>query len=132
MINDLLPSRVVLIGQHRELRKRLQLAATEEPYKSKWAAELEGGGHGTNIMEHIFKEARFWKGTEGWLLFFNYMLMKMSNEAVVESMGGILDRHASGERHLEQLDYAKEAFIHWNGRKAHAAKHLLSCAYPKP
>eukprot|EP00964_Phaeocystis_antarctica_P135841 scaffold100221_cov90-Phaeocystis_antarctica.AAC.2 len=33
-------------------------------------------------------------------------------------MGGVLDRHASGERHLQQPDYAKEAFIHWNAPKA--------------
>ena len=90
----------MLIEQHQEIRKRLQLAALEEPYKSKWEAELKGGGNGTNIMAHVFTEEPFWKGNEGWLLFFNYMITKMSNEAVVESMGGVLDRHASGERHL--------------------------------
>ena len=128
MVSHVLPSRVVLIEQHQEIRKRLQLGALEEPYKSKWEAELKGGGNGTNIMAHVFTEERFWKGTEGWLLFFNYMITKMSNEAVVESMGGVLDRHASGERHLQQPDYAKEAFIHWNAPKVHDARQLLSAA----
>ena len=118
----------MLIEQHQEIRKRLQRAALEEPYKSKWEAELKGGGNGTNIMAHVFTEEAFWKGNEGWLLFFNYMITKMSNEAVVESMGGVLDRHASGERHLQQPDYAKEAFIHWNAPKVHDAKRLLIAA----
>jgi hypothetical protein len=43
-------------------------------------------------------------------------------------VSGILDRHATGERHLKQPDYAKEAFIHWNGPRPHEAKALLAAA----
>ena len=58
----------------------------------------------------------------------NHMALKTANEAVVESMGGILDRHASPGRHLSQDRYAQEAFIHWNGPPVHAASALLSRA----
>lgn len=128
VINDLLPTYEQLLVQHVELRRRLELAATQEPYKTKWSIEIAGGGSGTTIMKQLFCEPHFYKGVEAWVFLFNHMLLKTSNEAVVESMGGIVDRHATGERHLKQPDYAKEAFIHWNGPRPHEAKALLAAA----
>lgn len=63
-------------------------------------------------MKHVIAEERFYRGVEDWLFFFNHMVLKTSNEAVVESMGCILDRHAAGGRHLRQEAYAQESFIH--------------------
>ena len=128
MIDALLPSVEVLLEQHVLLRERLEAAAQEPAFQAKWAAELAGGGAGTTIMCHVFTEEHFYKGAEGWLFLFNHMILKTSNEALVESMGGVLDRHATGGRHLQQPDYAKEAFIHWNGPRPHQAVRLLAAA----
>jgi len=128
VINELLPSVEALLEQHVLLRARLEAAAKDPAYQTKWAAELAGGGVGTTIMRNVVTEERFYKGAEGWLFVFNHSILKTSNEALVESMGGVLDRHATGGRHLQQPDYAKEAFIHWNGPRPHKAERLLAAA----
>ena len=128
VITSLLPSVDVLVEQHVLLRSRLEAAAKAEPYKSLWAAELAGGGYGTNVMRQLFTEPRFYEGTEAWLLLFNYMALKTANEAVVESIGCIVDQHAAPGRHLAQHVYAAEAFVHWNGPRPHAAEKLLAAS----
>ena len=62
------------------------------------------------------------------MFFFNHMVLKTANEAVVESMGCIVDKHATGARGLGQPKYAREAFIHWNGPKPHDADRMLAAA----
>ena len=62
------------------------------------------------------------------MFFFNHMVLKTANEAVVESMGCIVDKHATGARGLGQPKYAREAFIHWNGPKPHDSDRMLAAA----
>ena len=67
-------------------------------------------------------------GVEDWVFFFVHTALKSSNEAVIESMGCILDQHAAPGRHLPQHAYAEEAYIHWNGPRPHEATKLLVAA----
>lgn len=127
-ITELLPSLTILMAQHDTLVKRLQAFAQMEPFKSEWKAELDGGGSSTTIMKHLFSDERFYQGVEDWVFFFNHMVLKTSNEAIVESMGCIIDTHADGRRHLNQKAYAEEAFVHWNGPKVHSATKMLTAA----
>ena len=128
VINSLLPTFDVLFKQHKLLRTRLMVAASQSSCKGLWALELKGGGSGTTIMRWLFTTASAYCGVEDWLFFFNHMALKTANEAVIESMGCIVDQHAAPGRHLAQPKYAEEAFIHWNGPRPHEATKLLSQA----
>ncbi len=50
------------------------------------------------------------------------------NEAVVESQGSCVDKHAAGQRHLSQEALIKETFVHWNGPAPQHSDGLLKAA----
>ena len=54
--------------------------------------------------------------------------MKSLNEAVVESMGSIVNLHADPQRGLDQENYAMEAMIHWNGPGSPHCENFLTAA----
>ena len=48
------------------------------------------------------------------------------NEAVVEGMGSIVDRHATSQRHLPQEKYVMESIIDWNGPTTNNCESFLT------
>ena len=85
------------------------------------------GASGTVIMNDLFSasEARLHAGIGQLLWLFQYFALKTANESVNESMGGTVDMHAVGRRHLSQRACEEEAFIHWNGPPLVNARPLL-------
>ena len=79
-------------------------------------------------MKYLFTDKRLHSDVEDFVFLYNHMALKTANEAIIESMGCIVDLHASPQRHLKQLDYSNEALIHWNGPRPHEAKHFLAAA----
>ena len=67
----------------------------------------------------------FSKGVEDWLYIVYHCALKSMNEAVVEGMGCIVDKHAAPERHLSMETYSKEAMIHYNAPLVHEAESFL-------
>ena len=124
----MLPEPDDLFEQLLEMRLRLQAFARTPEFKLAWKEELAGGGHGTTIMSSLFIDKRFYDGLEDVVLLFNHMILKTANEAVTESMGCVIDIHASPNRHLNQLAYSDEALVHWNGPKVHEATVFLTRA----
>ncbi len=62
------------------------------------------------------------------LFCFQYWALKTANESVNEAMGGMVDVHAVGRRHLSQERYVEETYIHWNGPPLTRATPLLQRA----
>ena len=54
------------------------------------------------------------------------LLCKTPNEAVVESMGSMLQKHMKPERNANQSAFEGEMHIDWNGPVVSRADHLLS------
>ena len=73
------------------LKQRLHVAVKERTYAH---AAKETFTSAVRLQEVIFTERRFCEGVEGWLHLHSHMVMKVSNESVVESMGCILARFA--------------------------------------
>ena len=128
IIDHLIPEREELFEQLCVLKRRLQALAKTQEFKHLWKTELDGAGTGTTIMKYLFTDKRLYSDVEDFVFLFNHMALKTANEAVIESMGCIVDLHASPQRHLKQLDYSNEALIHWNGPRPHEAKHFLAAA----
>ena len=75
------------------LKQRLHVAVKERAYA--YAAKLkETFTSAVRLQEVTFTERRFCEGVEGWLHLCSHMVMKVSNESVVESLGCILARFA--------------------------------------
>ena len=128
VIDHLIPEREELFEQLTVLKRRLQALAKTPEFKQLWKTELEGAGTGTAIMKYLFTDKRLYSDVEDFVFLYNHMALKTANEAIIESMGCIVDLHASPQRHLKQLDYSNEALIHWNGPRPHEAKHFLAAA----
>ncbi len=47
------------------------------------------------------------------------------NEAVVESEGSCIDKHATGGRHLSQEALVMESVVHWNAPAPHRADDFI-------
>ena len=76
-------------------------------------------------MKFLLLNPSFREGTCDWLFLFEHCALKTMNEAVVEGMGSIVDRHAQGQRGLSQDALVMESFIEWNGPKPHLSEHVL-------
>ena len=92
------------------------------------ACDLPTEYYGTEIMRVIFMEERFHKDCHDWLYIFNHCVLKTVNEAVVEGMGSIVDKHAYPKRGLSQDRYVKESIIDWNGPQTHECEGFLCAA----
>ena len=56
------------------------------------------------------------------------LLCKTLNEAVVESMGSMLQKHMKPERNAKQTAFKTDMHIDWNGPVVSRADHLLSAS----
>ena len=79
-------------------------------------------------MKGVFTKPALRDGIGDILYLFTHCVLKTANEAVVEGMGSIVDRHADPRRGLSPDNYTKEAMIHFNGPLLHEADQLLSDA----
>jgi len=79
-------------------------------------------------MHELFERPGLYANVHDWLYIFELCAVKSSNESVVESMGNIIDQHAAPGRHLNPEEYAREAFIHWNGPQLHRADRFLAAS----
>jgi hypothetical protein len=108
-----LPAFAEMWRQHQLLNERLHAASTENAvYKEQWSVP---GVSGTVIQKALFTDSKLYGGAADWLYLYNHCALKSMNEAVVESMGSVLDAHAVGKRGLSMEKYVAEAIIHWNG-----------------
>ncbi len=73
-------------------------------------------------------EERFYSDCHDWLYLFNHCVLKTVNEAVVEGMGSVVDKHADGRRGLSQERYVMESIIDWNGPESHECESFLEAA----
>jgi hypothetical protein len=80
------------------------------------------------LQKDIFTNEKLYEGCEGWLHLYSHMVMKTTNESVVESMGSKLDMHGKSSRHLTLRAISQETFIHWNGPVPHRARDFLVLA----
>jgi hypothetical protein len=107
-----LPAFTEMWRQHLLLSERLCTAYTDVVrYRERWSPPDISG---TVIMKDLFTEEKMYSGAPDWLYLFNHCALKTVNEAVVESMGSMLDRHAVGSRGLPMAKYVAESIIHWN------------------
>jgi hypothetical protein len=119
--------------QHTTLRERLQQAASgSEAQARKWkgldSEEGERPVSGTVIMKDLFTQPALYGGLADWLYLFQHCALKTSNEAVVESMGCVLDHFASPVRNLSFVRFCRDAFTSWNGPKLGEAEDFLKAA----
>ena len=80
---------------------------------------------GAVIMGDIWADNELHDGVDHFLYLFEHMVLKGTSEAVVESIGNIVDRHAIAARHLSVEKYMQEAFTHWNGPNLHDADSVI-------
>ena len=95
-------------GFEHQLATLVSRLTSERPSRPLWR-----GASGTVIMKDLFSasEARLHAGIGQLLWLFQYFALKTANESVNESMGGTVDMHAVGRRHLSQRAYEEEALI---------------------
>ena len=120
--------------QHELIVQRMVDAYHVDPYHeifSGKACDLPTEYYGTEIMRVIFMEERFHKDCHDWLYIFNHCVLKTVNEAVVEGMGSIVDKHADPKRGLSQDRYVKESIIDWNSPQTHECEGFLCAALNK-
>ena len=77
-------------------------------------------------MKELFTTPELREGVQEWLQLFNLCVLKTQNEAVVEGMGSTVDKHAKGQRHLNQENYASETFVDYNGPESHECEGVLT------
>ena len=123
-----LPDSDILWQQHLTVRTRLVARAGElKGTRSEWFPE-DRTLSGTVMMKELFTSEALYKDVPDWMYLFELCVTHTSNEAVVESMGNVIDKHASPTRGLLPENYAREAFIHWNGPPLLRADKLLVAA----
>eukprot|EP00951_Prasinocladus_malaysianus_P017610 scaffold139047_cov32-Prasinocladus_malaysianus.AAC.2 len=69
---------------------------------------------GALIQQQILTKSQFIDGCKNYLWVYEFMVLKIANEAVVEGMCSTIAKHASPERGLSFEKYAREAMLHWN------------------
>jgi len=123
-----LPDYDALWQQHVTVRARLVARANElKGTKSDWFPD-DHTRSGTVIMKELFTSEMLYVDIQDWMFLFEVCAAHTSNEAVVESMGNIIDQHVSPRRGLSPENYSREAFIHWNGPLLHRADAFLTAS----
>ena len=69
---------------------------------------------GVVIQREVMTNKKFWYGVGPFLHMYQMCVLKTSNEAVIEGMGSMVSKHATGSRGLEFEEYAFESIVHWN------------------
>jgi hypothetical protein len=123
-----LPDDNVLWDQHLVVRARLiEHAAELAGRRADWFPSCRTRS-GTVIMRELFTRTELYAGVQDWLCVFELCATHTSNEAVVKSMGAVIDQHAAPGCGLGPEEYARDAFIHRNGPKLHRAHDLITAA----
>ena len=122
-----LPPFDTMLVQYKELSTRLYKAAQDQDVKLRWFPK-DKRHSGTLIMKDVFTTPALRCGVGDFLYLFQHCALKTANEAVVEGMGSIVDRHADPRRGLSPDHYTMEAVIHFNGPLMHEADDLLRAA----
>ena len=81
---------------------------------------------GTVILADLLTKADLYIGCECVVWLIANCALKSLNEAVVEGMGCILDRHGSDARNLGQVKISREAVVHYNGPTLLQSRHFLT------
>jgi hypothetical protein len=76
-------------------------------------------------MESLFTVEELYVGVHDWMYLFNHCALKTSNEAVIECMGAVIDKHAAGGRGLAHDNYVMEAVVDCNGPTSHQCEGFL-------
>lgn len=129
-----------LLAQYGLLETNLLVAAKLEPYcgtgsdkdneegSASWFDAAKRVKSGTVIFRALITTPELHKGVEDVVYLLVHLSLKAKNEAFVEGLAGLLDRHAGGKRGLEAAVYEKEAVIHANAPKLHLADALVADA----
>ena len=135
--NDLCSSFEKLEEQYKILESRLRVAATKLPFCGRRTAEDNSDDSdswfnadgavksGTFIFRSLIKTKELHADVEDVVYLLVHMALKAKNEAYVEGLAGMLDRHAGGKRGIKAEEYDKEAFIHANAPPLHLADPLI-------
>ncbi|KAK3235158.1 hypothetical protein CYMTET_54622 [Cymbomonas tetramitiformis] len=95
--NVSLPSFTVMWEQHTVIKQRLVTTYYEQGRYAKWYL-----ASGTVVMQDLLTNPEFYTDVHDWVFLFQHCALKTQNEAVVESQGSCVDKHAAGQRHLTQ------------------------------
>ena len=78
------------------------------------------------VLHGVCLQEKLYYGKQEFLNLALKLLCKTPNEAVVESMGSMLQKHMKTERNAAQSAFEGEMHIDWNGPVVAKADHLLS------
>ena len=78
------------------------------------------------VLHGVCQQEKFFFGKQQFISLALKLLCKTPNEAVVESMGSMLQKHMKPERNATQSVYEDEMHIDWNGPVISRADTLLS------
>ncbi len=121
--NVSLPTFAVMWAQHEVIKQRLVTAYRAHAKYAQWYL-----ASGTVVMKDLLTNPEFYSDVHDWVFLFQHCALKTQNEAVVESQGSCVDKHAAGQRHLTQEALVMETFVHWNGPAAQHSDALLKDA----
>ena len=106
--------------QHQVVKQRLREFSRSNPYRDKWV-----GASGTTIMKDLYTNPDLYDKVHDWSYLYNHCVLKIQNEAVVEGMGSTLNKHAKAERHLDQVNYFRGAFVDYNCPASHDSDSII-------
>ena len=78
------------------------------------------------VLHGVCQQEKFYFGKQQFISIALKLLCKTPNEAVVESMGSMLQKHMKPERNCTQSAFEDEMHIDWNGPVVSRADPLLS------
>ena len=112
--------KAVLLRLRREKQPAVlrRLSAVED---SDGKSNLVVGGGGGEVLSsrmvvrELLTNEGYYRGCHDFMFLLSHCILKTVNEAVVESMGMIVDVHADPSRHLSSEKYVEEAVVHRNG-----------------
>ena len=91
----------------------------------------DGGGKVLSsrmVVRELLTNAGYYRGCHDFMYLLSHCILKTVNEAVVESMGMVVDVHADPRRHLSSEKYVEEAVVHRNGPPLAQADPMIKAA----
>lgn len=77
------------------------------------------------VLHGVCQQEQFYAGNKQFLALALKLLCKTPNEAIVESMGSMLQKHMKSERNAKQSAFEAEMNIDWNGPVVSRSEKLL-------
>ena len=78
------------------------------------------------VLHGLCQQEKYYTDIQVFLALALKLLCKTPNEAVVESIGSVLQKHMKSERNAKQTTFENELNIDWNGPVVSQADHLFS------